>query len=62
MMIRIQRKSAQSTIAYVLVLSAIILGILVGTTRIKKATSKGLDDAAGAMENATAKFKQSIVQ
>lgn len=62
MLIQLRKRGFQSTIEYVLVLSAIILGILVGTTKIKKATSKGLDDASEAMEKATGKFKDFITQ
>jgi len=52
-----RRRRVQSTLEYVLVLAAVILGILVGTTRIKQATSKGLNDASDAMEKSTGKFK-----
>lgn len=58
MLYRMRRtRKIQSTLEYVLVLAAVILGILVGTTRIKQATSKGLNDASDAMEKSTGKFK-----
>jgi uncharacterized protein (UPF0333 family) len=53
-------RKGQSTLEYVLVFAAIVLGIIAGTHLVQRSTEKGYKDATNAMERSTTRFGQMI--
>jgi len=50
------KRKAQSTLEYVIILSAIVLAILAARPIIKGAVDRGITDASNSMQNATGKL------
>ena len=52
-----RRGTAQSILEYVIILSAVILGILAMSTRMKQMVAKGLSDTADTYNQTTEQYK-----
>lgn len=61
MCVMLQRlRKGQSTLEYVLVFAAIVLGIIAGTALVQRSTKKGYEEATNAMERSTQRFSTMI--
>lgn len=50
------RKKGQSTLEYIIILSAVVLALIVGRSKIQTAIDTGLGDAAASLTAATGKL------
>ncbi len=53
-------RKGQSILEYMIILAVIIAAVVVGAKYMQKSTDQGLQDATGAMESATGKFKSQV--
>jgi len=56
-------KKGQSILEYMLILAVIVAAVIIGAkTLVKPAVEQGMEDAAGAMEDSTGRFRSMVGQ